>query len=149
MEFGGDPMNEHDFQCASAMLDDQRKLIAAGKLQRWDVVKWAVTVNIALAAASIGFQDSASAGMQLFVLAAIVAVIGLGMMLYYNLRLTRTRNGSVITEKYLTNNGIEFSIISGHAPKCVDWLYDWQELIAFTLILGMSIVPTCVVWFFQ
>jgi hypothetical protein len=39
-------MNQHEFEFASAVLDDCRKLIAAGKAQRWDVVKWTVTVNI-------------------------------------------------------------------------------------------------------
>ena len=32
-------------------LEDCRRLIAAGKVQRWDVVKWGVTVNVALATA--------------------------------------------------------------------------------------------------
>jgi hypothetical protein len=34
------------------LFDDRRALIAAGKVQRWEVTKWVVTVNFALAAAS-------------------------------------------------------------------------------------------------
>ncbi len=40
------------FQVIAAALDDCRRLIAAGKVQRWDVVKWGVTVNTALGAAA-------------------------------------------------------------------------------------------------
>jgi hypothetical protein len=49
-------MNEHEFHVACAILDDQRKLIAAGKSQRWDVIKWALMINVALATASIALQ---------------------------------------------------------------------------------------------
>jgi hypothetical protein len=35
------------------VIDDHRRLIAAGKTHRWDMVKWAVTVNMALAGASV------------------------------------------------------------------------------------------------
>ena len=60
-------MNEHEFHVACAILDDDRKLIAAGKSQRWDVIKWAVTVNVALATASIiAVRESANAGKWLF-----------------------------------------------------------------------------------
>jgi hypothetical protein len=48
-------MTQEDFKFASAMLDNRQGMIAAGKLQRWDVVKWTVTVNVALAAAGIAF----------------------------------------------------------------------------------------------
>jgi hypothetical protein len=42
-------MTEHELNMACSILEDTRKLIAAGKVQRWDVVKWAVSVNIGLA----------------------------------------------------------------------------------------------------
>ena len=45
-------MDANDFSVVSSALDDYRRLIAAGKIQRWDVVKWGVTVDLALAAVS-------------------------------------------------------------------------------------------------
>ena len=44
---------DDEIRFALGVLDDHRRLIAAGKTQRWDIVKWAVTVNIALAGASV------------------------------------------------------------------------------------------------
>ena len=58
-------MNDNEFKVASAVLDDGRKIIAAGKAQRWDVIKWAVTINIALATASIALSKNTNATSQL------------------------------------------------------------------------------------
>ena len=56
-------------------LDDHRRLIAAGKSQRWDVVKWAVTINMALAAASIAVkQQHVSAGAGSFPCSPLVSL---------------------------------------------------------------------------
>jgi hypothetical protein len=76
------------------MLDDHRRLIAAGKTQRWDVVKWAVTINMALAAASIAVkQQQVSAG-GLFSLLAIGVVSLLFFMWEVTRRMMATRSAS-------------------------------------------------------
>jgi hypothetical protein len=41
--------DDEELKVIYSALDDCRRLIAAGKVQRWDVVKWGVTVNVALA----------------------------------------------------------------------------------------------------
>jgi hypothetical protein len=51
---------DDDIRFALSVIDDNRRLIAAGKAYRWDVVKWAVTLNVALAGASIAFDNSMS-----------------------------------------------------------------------------------------
>jgi hypothetical protein len=142
-------MNDPEFHAACAFLEDNRRMIAAGKLQRWDVVKWTVTVNIALATAAVALQDTRGAGMQLLALAVIVAGIGLGLMLYYNLRLTRTRIDSLKPEGYLAEqHGVNFATFSKKPTRPIDWLYDREELAVFALILTMSVVPICLVWKF-
>src|SRR5260370_32407457 len=77
-------MKTQEFQIAYADLADHQRLIAAGKTQRWDVVKWAVTVNLALVAAAIASQYN-------FFSASIVTFFGAVLILYYNLTFTRTR----------------------------------------------------------
>jgi hypothetical protein len=132
-------MNEHEFHVACAILDDQRKLIAAGKSQRWDVIKWAVTINVALATASIALQEHDKAAKWLFGLAVIVAAIACGLMLHYNNRLKNTRNESVAPEEYLAHNDVDLDAIydsgsnhrrgyaSGRRSERVNWLYDREE----------------------
>ena len=109
-------MTPTDFQFACVLLADRQRLIAAGKLQRWDVVKWTMTINVALAAAALGFKAK-YAGYELSVLAAIVAAVGWVLMLYYNLRLKRSRDQSLITEPYLNENGINYSAIGDSFPR--------------------------------
>jgi hypothetical protein len=69
-------------------------------------------------------------------------------MMYYNFRLTKTRNESVITERYLADKGIAFSA-AGRPLEKAKWYYDREELIVFSLVLVMSLVPRCVVWIFS
>jgi hypothetical protein len=140
-------MTQNDFAFACVLLADRQRLIAAGKLQRWDVVKWTATINVALAAAALGFKAREThAGYEFFVSAAIVAAAGWGLMLYYNLRLKRSRDHSLITERYLDKNGIDYSVISGGPPTVAGFCYDREELIVFSLFQLLSIVPTLVVW---
>jgi hypothetical protein len=81
-------MDDREFSVVCSALDDCRRLIAAGKLQRWDVVKWSVTVNLALAAVSI---SHVGATIPLFILAAAVSLGGGLLAWHYNSRMTGAR----------------------------------------------------------
>ena len=48
---------EKHFQIATLYLTDCQRLIAAYKALRWDVVKWAVAINVGLAAASLSYMS--------------------------------------------------------------------------------------------
>jgi hypothetical protein len=68
-------MDANDFSVVSSALDDYRRLIAAGKIQRWDVVKWGVTVDLALAAVSASLTPQTFVrSFALFVLAAAASL---------------------------------------------------------------------------
>ena len=71
--------------------DDWRRVVAAGKVQRWDVVKWGVTVNTALAALAATVTISLRGALGLFVIAVVVAFMSWRLMSHYNLRITRAR----------------------------------------------------------
>jgi hypothetical protein len=139
-------MNDHEFHVSCAILEDCRKLIAAGKAQRWDVIKWAVTVNVGLATASIALSNHPNAGYRLYEFAIGVAVIAWLLVLHYNNRMKNARNDSVVTELYLMNNDIDFAAITGGGPQRVGFFYDWQELVLFSFILFTSIIPALIIW---
>jgi hypothetical protein len=141
----GASLNPQEFQVCCAILDDHRKLIAAGKVQRWDVLKWAVTVNVALATASIALK-SASTSVGIVCLAALVAFVAGLLILHYNNRLKNARNDSIAPERYLMSSGVDFVAIAGKEPKKVGFWYDRAELVLFAVILVLSVVPTLVVW---
>ena len=136
-------MNQHEFQVCCAILDDCRRLIAAGKVQRWDVVKWAVTVNLALATASIALTSVRGGILALSMFVAVVAAL---VVLYYNDRMTKTRNDSVGIEKYLMNNDVNFKAITGKEPEEVGFWYDLEDLLIFAVILVLSIGPAFVLY---
>jgi hypothetical protein len=147
---GGTPsMSPDDLNFACTVYAKRQEKIEAHKLQKWDVVKWAVTINVALASAAVLFNQGsqANAGKGLTVLAGIVAVLGMSLILYYNKGLTTARNESINVERFLADNGIKFEAITGTKhPTRVNWLYDWEELVVFALILVMSVAPVFVVW---
>jgi hypothetical protein len=91
-------MTAREFQVACSALDDHRKLVAVLKSQRWEIVKWAVSLNVALATASFAMKG---AGQHLFSLSAGVAFISLVLVLHYNSRLNNTRTDAVEIQKYL------------------------------------------------
>src|SRR5215470_9994192 len=89
--------DEEELKVIYSALDDQRRLIAAGKVQRSDVVKWGVTINVALATAAALIQFKGTfdlCGLAVpfslipFLLAVAVAFVGFVLVLYYNRRMT-------------------------------------------------------------
>jgi hypothetical protein len=107
-------MNDQEFQIACGILDDNRRLIAAGKLQRWDAVKWAVTVNLALAATSVALrqhQETNQRGGIFLLLALLVVVIAMILVAVINRRLTKTRRDGIEVDDNLEKSGINFATI--------------------------------------
>jgi hypothetical protein len=66
---------EAQYKVLEAWHSDSRALIAAGKVQRWEVVKWAVTANVALAAVGANANFAHARG-QLFGFAVLMTLIG-------------------------------------------------------------------------
>jgi hypothetical protein len=138
------PLSKEQLDVVLRVFDDIRSLIAAAKVQRWEVLKWAATINIALAAAAAGFKRSPAA---FFVFAVIIAAFGIGLIFYYNLRLTRTRARLPIVHKFLRDNVIDLKETAGleyGMVKNAD--YDKEEMYLFTSIVAFSIVPTFLIW---
>jgi hypothetical protein len=103
-------MTDKEFQVACLYLEDSQRLIAAGKLQRWDVVKWTLTVNFVLATASMTVLK---AQCSLFLLSLLVAALGFILIYHYNGRVTGAREDSDKLVTYLKNNGIDVEQITG------------------------------------
>jgi len=103
-------MQDRDFAFASLLLQDQQRLIAACKVQRWDVVKWTVAVNLALATASVGI-GTAGAGIIIVVFTVLVALGGWVLVRHYNRRVTGARRDADKIVAYFRDDGIDLSKI--------------------------------------
>jgi hypothetical protein len=75
---------DKELQVIFSTHDDWRRVIAAGKVQRWDVVKWGVTVNAALAALAATVTIPLRGAVGLFVIAVVVALMSWRLMSHYN-----------------------------------------------------------------
>ena len=131
---------EKEFAIAVGILEDSRKLIAAGKIQRWDVVKWGVSVNLALtvAAAAPALADFRP---YLLLLSAGVAAASWGLVLHYNRRMTRVRDQAVTVVSWLRHKGVDYDAITGQSTQddySVGESYDLQEFFMFLAILVAS-----------
>jgi hypothetical protein len=143
---------DKDFAIACLLLQDQQRLIAAGKAQRWDVVKWSVTVNLALAVASVGIAKGA--GGLFFLFAILVAAAGAGLVYHYNKRMTGARRDSDRVTAYLKDSGSDLSkILPVELPEQVrartPAMYEAEELYIFGYIIASSILPALFAWLFK
>jgi len=141
---------DDEIRFALGVLDDHRRLIAAGKTQRWDIVKWAVTVNIALAGASVTLkhQDGNATWLFLSLTLGVVALCG-WLMAEITRRMTAARNDSRTPEKFLLERGISIAKVTGKAsPEKYKWTYDEEELLIYGSILVASIAPAFLLWLF-
>jgi hypothetical protein len=95
---------EKEFQIAVGFLEDCRRQIAVYKVQRWDVVKWGVTVNLALAVAAAA-PALADFRPYLLLLSCGVAFASWRLIVHYNERMTGFRDQTVAIVTWLKAEG--------------------------------------------
>jgi hypothetical protein len=137
-------MTREELDVVLRFWDDSRALIAAGKIQRWEVMKWAVTLNVALATASAGL-NTFQIGFVFF--SALIALMGIILTNEYNRRMTRARERLRNFNQYLKQNVIDVNAI-GQAEfdkkKTPD--YDADELRICRSAIVFSIGPSLISW---
>ena len=135
---------------ALGVIDDHRRLIAAGKTHRWDIVKWDVTINVALAAASITFRHSSGNAPGLFLWLALgVVILSIALLWEITRRMTAARNDSIVPLRFLSAHGVDVAgIVGSEPPKEYRLNYDKQELRIYVLILFASATPAFLLWLF-
>lgn len=145
-----DNLADEEFQIATGILEDCRRLIAANKVQRWDVVKWGVSVNLALAVAA---ATPALVEIQIYLLflSCGVAAASWLLVLHYNGRATGARKNAVTIIEWLKEKKIDYDSIIGlstSAEYSSGVNYDRQELRLFASILSASPVLILLSLFF-
>jgi hypothetical protein len=137
-------MTPEQFQFASSGLEDSRKLIATGKAQRWEVTKWAVGLNIALATASVAI-DREPAAWLIFIFTGLIGVMAALLILNYTKRMTGARNDAVHVYQYLTNAGVPCVDIFGKDVTARRTsTHDWIEMCLLIGIVALSLAPAWV-----
>jgi hypothetical protein len=141
-------VQDQDFAIASLLLQDQQRLIAAGKVQQWDAVKWTTVVNLALATASVSIGTS-GAGIAIVAFTVLVALGGGALVYHYNRRITGARRGLDQVTAYFREAGLDLSKIIPVQEALGDRttaMYDAEELSIFGSIIVLSILPALLAW---
>jgi hypothetical protein len=127
---------DDEIRFALGVIDDHRRLVAAGKTHRWDAVKWAVTVNLALAGASVTLRQDGNTKQLFFFLACVVFILSGTLLLEITRRMTAARDASLVPLKFLIEQGVDVVKITGDKPPQNYALsYDEEELCIYGLIL--------------
>jgi hypothetical protein len=145
----GQTMGQRDdeIRFALGVLDDHRRLIAAGKTHRWDIVKWAMTVNLALAGASVTLKQDGNAKGLFCSLAFVVFFLSVLLIWEINRRMTATRNASLVPVKYLIKQNVDVVSVTGEEPpQKYEMNYDQEELLIYGGILLVSALPAWLLW---
>lgn len=147
----GADMNDKDkaFQVIASAHDDCRRQIAAGKVQRWEVVKWGVAVNVGLATAAAALGRNIPLHVILL-LAVAVAIASLLLLGHYNKRMSGARRTATTLAGRLRSYHIDYdAILETDVARSysTDEYYDWPELIIFSAIIGVSVLLVFVVAF--
>ncbi len=139
------PLAPEQLDIVLRIFDDRRALIAAGKVQRWEVAKWVLTVNFALAAAAAS-PSLHSSGFFLFLLAVAISAMGFILLRHYNLRMTKVRASLRTIHQNLQKELPNINEIVGDSfadkEKTID--YDKQEMTIFYAASLLSVFPVVI-----
>lgn len=140
----GSPSKE-GFAHILSCLEDGRRLIAANKVQRWEVFKWAIAVNLTLASASVLIKKSPS----LFVLGAVgTALIAFVFIEHYHGLIERSRVVVFKLGKYLDRAVFDVSQITDRGPlQMTGPGRDRRELQLMRFGIALSIIPSATAFF--
>lgn len=136
-----------NFQVVDSWVNDARARVAAGKLQRWDIVKWAITVNLALATASVGLQKSPR---LFFIFAVLMAAIAGALVWHVTLRMTRARGRLQALTNYVVWHIFDVqTLLVEPAREKGAFNGETRELWLYAVALTLSVVPSLIVWLSQ
>jgi hypothetical protein len=140
-------IDQQRFQVIQARVEDDRRLIAAVKIQRWDVLKWAVALNVGLVTAWVALGKQPS---LIFTgLGAVVASAAIVLIFHYNKRAAGARTdldralallAPIIKHEELMNR--ETFMRKGFYGKLRLLFHDGSELVIFTLVLIVTVAVT-------
>ena len=117
-------------------LEDARRLIAAGKVQRWEVLKWTVTVNLALAGVTVWVEVK----WPVATVALAVMVLSWYLLHHYNRRVEGARKTASRIEDHLDTVDAQAGQLCGR-DVCNPVKRDRREVYVFCLIVTLSTIP--------
>lgn len=122
----------------NSFLEDSRRLIEAGKTRRWEVFKWAITLQIVIISLALTSARTGLSHRLPVVLSALVTLVGVGLIGHYSKRMRGARSRAIECIKWLRSHVLDINDVTGQKE---DEDHRWQddvELLAFSGILGLA-----------
>jgi hypothetical protein len=139
-------VTSEEFGIATLFLQDKQRLIAAGKIQRWEIVKWVLAANLAFAAGSATTQLGRWSLLLVF-FSAFISALAIFLLFHYNSRMTGSRNDAKTIIDFLQSNGLDIKRITGDDfDYSAGHDYDRPELFAHSYAIVGSIIPIFAIW---
>jgi hypothetical protein len=147
-------MDAQRFNMLHTMLEENRKLIAALKTQRWEALKWGTALNIGTAAVALSFSDKLPnpdkvPKISLLLSTFLITMGAIALICSYTLRARNARRDSGRIKGKLINiedldpiRGEVVIPILKIRVKQTDFLYDWQDLFLFIAVIVISGIYT-------
>jgi hypothetical protein len=136
-------ISKEELDAVLRLFDDRRALIAAGKIQRWEVMKWVVTANFTLGAVSAATRQF---HLLFTVFAGLIVVIGLALLWHHNLRITQYRQSLASVNTFIRENVIDLNMIGKTVfDRAKDVNHDDREMYLFYGTTLLSVFPTLLV----
>jgi hypothetical protein len=110
-----------------------------------------VTLNVALAGASIALRQQKIEASGLFLLFAFGVAAGAAFLINeVNRRMTAIRNDGVPPEQYLIkHHNVDVKGIIDKDPVMeFSWAHDCKEIVIYFVVVAASVLPTLIVWLF-
>ena len=144
------PNGTFEFDAIHAALENERRSVAAGKLQRASTVKWVITVNVALAAAAtalLNYDDAPLISLAFAAIAVLISLIGYDLLHHYSDDgLSHARRAAWLLEEHLEHEyGIDLRGIAQRSKQEPAKDYDRNELRPFRRSILWSAVPAVLV----
>jgi hypothetical protein len=139
-------IDQQRFQVVHSEIETRHKIIAALKVQRWEVLKWAVALNVGLVTAWVAIGKPPT--LIFTILATGVAVGAIILIWHYNER-ARGARGDLLGMFKLLDPVIRYDEL--RAPRTAErikkksYFHDGWELFLFTAILLTTVVLTYLV----
>jgi hypothetical protein len=112
-----DPDRQDVLPVVLSFLDDARGIIEGGKGRRWEVFKWAFTLNILLVSATVARDKLPVSPYALFIATAVTTFLAAALILHYDHRITSARKRAEKLYDWLTSNILDVYAAMGEPPR--------------------------------
>lgn len=127
-----------------SFLEDARRVIEGGKGRRWEVFKWAVSINVLLIPAALAHKNFRFPAVAFDISAIVISALALWIIHHYDRRISGARKRSHGLVRWIRANVIDISSVTGLAEDRDHPHQDRGEIFFFWAMIWLTGSAACV-----